>query len=210
MLGVTQEVPRDFAVFLREYLAGANRVSTYFAARTIAEIPYQIFFPMLFATLVYFMVGFNPDLSHFIVFSIIMILTANTAVSLGYALSAIFRNATAAIAAAAVVILPMTLFSGLLIDQDSISPIFAPISWLSLVKYAYHAILINEYANEDIYCGTGLMCPWRSGNAVLKYVGANPNHLWYNIGMLFVLMLFFRLVAWYALNKASTVITSNV
>jgi ABC-type multidrug transport system ATPase subunit len=210
MLGVTQEVPRDFAVFLREYLAGANRVSTYFAARTVAEIPYQIFFPMLFATLVYFMVGFNPDFAHFIVFAIIMILTANAAVSLGYALSAIFRNSTSAIAAAAVIILPMTLFSGLLIDQDNISPVFAPIGWVSLIKYAYHAILINEYANEEIYCGTNLLCTFRSGNAVLAYIGANPNHLWLNIFMLFFLMILFRLIAWYALHKASTVITSNV
>ena len=40
--GVVQEVPRDFAVFMREYLAGANRVSSYFAARTISEIPFQV------------------------------------------------------------------------------------------------------------------------------------------------------------------------
>ena len=38
--GVVQEVPRDFAVFMREYLAGANRVGSYFMARTISEIPY--------------------------------------------------------------------------------------------------------------------------------------------------------------------------
>lgn len=40
--GVVQEVPRDFAVFMREYLAGANRVSAYFLARTISEIPFQV------------------------------------------------------------------------------------------------------------------------------------------------------------------------
>jgi hypothetical protein len=39
---VVQEVPRDYAVFMREYLAGANRIYTYFLARTIAEIPFQV------------------------------------------------------------------------------------------------------------------------------------------------------------------------
>jgi hypothetical protein len=37
-----QEIPRDFAVFMREYLAGANRVSSYFLARTVAELPFQV------------------------------------------------------------------------------------------------------------------------------------------------------------------------
>lgn len=40
--GTLQEIPRDFAVFMREYLAGANRVSSYFLARTVAELPFQV------------------------------------------------------------------------------------------------------------------------------------------------------------------------
>jgi len=47
MFGVVQEIPRDYAVFMREYLAGANRVSTYFMARTLAEIPFQVIWQAL-------------------------------------------------------------------------------------------------------------------------------------------------------------------
>lgn len=49
MFGVVQEIPRDYAVFMREYLAGANRVSAYFGARTVSEIPFQVSLRVLFS-----------------------------------------------------------------------------------------------------------------------------------------------------------------
>ena len=132
--GVVQEVPRDFAVFMREYLAGANRVSSYFLARTLSEIPFQILFPLVFGSIVYGMVGLRPTAGAYITFCLVLILCANTAVSMGYALSAVFRNTTAAIAAGSVVIMPMALFSGLLLDMDNIAPWLRPLQFLSIIR----------------------------------------------------------------------------
>jgi hypothetical protein len=133
--GVVQEVPRDFAVFMREYLAGANRVSSYFLARTISEIPFQVLFPFVFGSIVYGMVGLRPTGGAYITFCAILILCANAAVSMGYALSAMFRNTTAAIAAGSVVIMPMALFSGLLLDMNNISAWLRPLQFLSIIRY---------------------------------------------------------------------------
>ena len=274
--GVVQEVPRDFAVFMREYLAGANRVSSYFLARTISEIPFQVFFPFVFGSIVYGMVGLRPTAGAYFTFCVILILCANAAVSMGYALSALFRNTTAAIAAGSVVIMPMALFSGLLLDMDVLSPWLRPLQFLSIIRYVfppslppsfmyvcdcgglggvliflnrvfrplsllpsyrppsfiylllshlsctllpslppseslrytYHAIIINEYANQPINCGFNVICPFRTGNAVLTFVGAEPDELAFNMGMLFVFMLCFRLVAFGALKWHSTRVAS--
>jgi len=59
----------------------------------------QVLFPVLFGSIVYWMVGLEAIGSKFVTFLIILVLTANCAVSMGYALSAIFKNSQAAIAA---------------------------------------------------------------------------------------------------------------
>jgi len=53
-----------------------------------------------------------------------------------------------------------------------------------------------------------VICPFRTGNAVLTYVGAAPDELSFNMGMLFVFMLCFRLVAFMALKWHSTRVAS--
>lgn len=206
--GVVQEVPRDFAVFMREYLAGANRVGSYFMARTVSEIPFQVLFPFVFGSIVYGMVGLRPTGDAYFTFIMTLILCANAAVAMGYALSAILRNTTAAIAAGSVVIMPMALFSGLLLDMDNIATWLRPLQYFSIIRYTYHAIIINEYANQPINCGFNVICPFRNGNAVLTYVGAAPDELSFNMGMLFVFMLGFRLVAFLALKWHSTRVAS--
>jgi len=201
--GVVQEVPKEFCVFMREHLAGANRVSSYFIARTISEIPFQVLFPTVFSSIVYWMVGMRPELNAFLIFLCIVILCANTAVSLGYAISAVCRNAKASIAAAPVLITPMALFAGLLLDSSMIPIYFKPFAWISVIKYAYHAIMINEYGGQIIYCDTGLICLFRDGDSVLGYIGADPTKLMYNIGMLALLLVLFRAIAFFALIRAS-------
>lgn len=133
--GVVQEVPRDFAVFMREYLAGANRVGSYFMARTVSEIPFQVLFPFVFGSIVYGMVGLRPTGDAYFTFIMTLILCANAAVAMGYALSAILRNTTAAIAAGSVVIMPMALFSGLLLDMDNIATWLRPLQYFSIIRY---------------------------------------------------------------------------
>ena len=170
--------------------------------------PTQVLFPTVFGSIVYWMVGLRPDVDAYLTFLLILVLCANAAVAMGYALSAIFRNTTAAIAAGSVVIMPMALFSGLLLDIENLAGWLRPLQFLSIIRYTYHAILINEYADQPINCGFNVVCAFRDGNAVLAYVGANPAEKALNIGMLFIFMLGFRLVAFLALKYHSTRITS--
>lgn len=195
----------------------------------------QVAFPMLFGSIVYWMVGMNQDGGRFITFLFILILTANAAVSLGYALSAIFKSSQASIAAGkhhpstrvmtgrtanfpilllcvlcvgAVLLMPMALFSGLLLDLDELPSVLWPLQFLSLIRYGFHSIMINEYGDQPISCGGKLTCSFRNGNGVLAYVGAAPDELGFNMGMLFLFLIFFRVVAYIALDYHSTRIHS--
>lgn len=98
MFTVSQVIPKDLTVFMREYLTGANRPSTYFLGLSMAEFPYQVLFPSIFGTLAYWLIGFTPDVAKYFTFLLIMILMANASCSLGYALSTLTAHEGAAVA----------------------------------------------------------------------------------------------------------------
>jgi hypothetical protein len=58
------------------------------------------------------------------------------------------------------------------------------------------------------YCGFNVLCPFRDGAAVMTYVGATGDALSFNLGMLFLWMCFFRLIAYLALRYHSARLTS--
>jgi len=95
---VSQVIPKDLAVFMREYMTGANRPSSYFFGLSLAELPYQVLFPSIFGTLAYWLIGLTPDPIKFGIFILIMVLMANASCSMGYALSTLSGHEGVAVA----------------------------------------------------------------------------------------------------------------
>lgn len=98
MFTVSQVIPKDMAVFMREYLTSANRPSSYFLGLSLAEIPYQILFPCIFGSISYWLVGFAADATKFFIFLLTLVLMANASCSLGYALSTLTAHDGVAVA----------------------------------------------------------------------------------------------------------------
>ena len=96
--GVILTLPVELPVFLREHGQGLYRVSTYFLGRTLAELPFQIVFPFLYATIVFYLIDL-PSVSSgtYWTFTAFVTLLSNTAISLGYLLSALASNGMIAI-----------------------------------------------------------------------------------------------------------------
>lgn len=51
------------------------------------HVYFQVFFPCLFGTLVYWIMGLAPELLRYLTFLLVLVLTANAACSMGYAIS---------------------------------------------------------------------------------------------------------------------------
>jgi hypothetical protein len=90
--------PSEVKVFIRENLSGANRVTSYFWARTLSELPNTVMYPIVLASIVYFMVGLRPVASCYYFFHLVIVLVANCAASLGYMISAITSHEAVAYA----------------------------------------------------------------------------------------------------------------
>lgn len=62
---------------------GMYRTDVYFLSKTIAELPIFIIIPVIFTSVSYYLVGFNPDPNRFMVAVAVVMLVANVATSFG-------------------------------------------------------------------------------------------------------------------------------
>ena len=177
--------PLERPVFLRESAANAYSPSAYFMGKTLAEGPFQVIFPAIFAAIIYFLVGFGGyGAGTFFTFLLFIVLTAVCAVSLGYLVGTFVPNVSTALSIGPLCIMPLVIFGGLLINVDDIDPWFAWISYLSFIRYGYEGVMIVIWENEG-----------EVGKTVLDSFSWDADHKWRNVGCLIALTVGFRAMA---------------
>jgi len=196
MFSVLQVFPLELPIFLREYTSGAYRTDSYFLARTMCEIPIQFVFPIIYGAITWWMVGFNDSATRFFCFLFLLIVATNASISLGYAVSAGAPNVSAALAIGPVLLFPLLIFGGLLLNVDSIPPWFYWLDVFSFFKYAYEAMNILVWKGQTLECpDSNEPCLFKNGEDVLDYLNADENNFWFDIGILAVLTVGFRMIA---------------
>lgn len=163
--GILNVFTAEKQVFVREYISTYYDLPAYFLSKTCIELPFTLLFSFITATAIYFMVGLVKTASQYLVFSTIMMLTSIIGTSLGIFFASLFDEFTLALAITPLVLLPLMLFSGLYLNIGSIPVYFNWIQYLSPMKYAYQAIMINEFH------GLTLPPPVYSGQIVLEQFG---------------------------------------
>jgi len=203
MLGVLQVFPLEKPIFYREYQSGTYRVDAYFLARTLCEIPIQFTFPIIFGTISWWLIGFNDRADRFFLFLFLLVTAGNAAISLGYIVSAVAPNVTAAMAIGTVMLFPLLIFGGLLINTSSIPKYFWWLDVFSFFKYGYTAINVLIWKDYKLKCPQTGVCRFKSGEDVLQYLNVSDsmNTYWYNMLYLAVLVVGFRFLAYLILLR---------
>jgi len=73
----------ELPVFLRESRSRLYSCETYFLGKTLAELPLFLIIPILFTSIVYPMIGLQPQLENFLIATAIVSLVANVSTSFG-------------------------------------------------------------------------------------------------------------------------------
>jgi len=107
-------------VFMRERGSKTYRVSSYYLGKSLAEIPNQIFFPILFGAIAYWICNLNPAVDRFFMYLLILICVNITAQSLGMLIATIAPSPDVANALAPIITTLLMLFGGLYINVDNI------------------------------------------------------------------------------------------
>ncbi|XP_038629693.1 broad substrate specificity ATP-binding cassette transporter ABCG2-like isoform X1 [Scyliorhinus canicula] len=139
---------QDRKIFIHEYISGYYRISAYFLATIIGDLlPIRTLPAIVFSCITYWMVGYQRILANFFFFMLILLLTSYSATSLAMAVGAgLDTMTTASVIINGIFVFAMT-FSGLLVNLPSISNGLSWLQYLSIPRYSFAALQVNEFRN---------------------------------------------------------------
>lgn len=174
---------QDRRILMRETSRRAYRVLSYVLADTLIFIPFLLIITMLFATPVYWLVGLRRELDGFLYFSLviwIVLLMSNSFVACFSALVPNFIMGTSVISG---LMGSFFLFSGYFIAKDRIPVYWEFMHYLSLFKYPFECLMINEY----------------QGDVFLKQQDLKESQKWSNLGIMVSFIVGYRVLGFFIL-----------
>lgn len=176
--------PLERSVVTRELAANTYRTSSYFLSKSLSDIPKTLTFNILFAAVLYWMVGFHASAGGFFLFVIVIFVVSYIAESLAIAVSIMTGDAQAAAAVIPVFIIMSLLFGGFFIDTEDLDGWIGWARYLSFVFYGFNALVKNEFERRVEDGMTELQDDLNN-----RY---NSFSVWENIGFLALFILFYR------------------
>ena len=137
----------------RERASKSYKVSAYYVAKFVSELPFTLIPPIVFCSILYYMANLNPLVDRFLVFNLITCVLAVASTGLGMIISSFAPNVEAAMALAPPIGVAMALFGGFIINIDSL-PVGAQwVPYLSIFYWAFRSYVFNEFEGETFNCG---------------------------------------------------------
>ncbi|KAF8972288.1 hypothetical protein BDZ97DRAFT_1784054 [Flammula alnicola] len=132
-------------LFMRERSNGYYSSFTYFSSKIMFDIlPLRLVPPLIFGGIVYGLVGLVPTVTAFWKFLLTLVLFNLTTASVVLWLSIAFASVSVASLVGTLIMLFNLLFTGLLINRNSVSPAFRWLHTISFFHAAFEALAVNE------------------------------------------------------------------
>ncbi|CAD5216680.1 unnamed protein product [Bursaphelenchus xylophilus] len=205
ILVFTEELP----ILMRETHAYVYRISIYFLAKNIAELPQYLLLPLVYSTIVYFMTGVMPITADKLLnFCLICIMMCNTATSVGYAVACILGTLDVAVQLLPLYTLPLFIFGGLFVNIATVPGWMSWLRYISWYRYAFESFMINLYHDQGTFPGCDIndnasttCTTGTNGTSHLEYNGfqTEVSGVYWNVSIMLGMILFYRTVGMIAL-----------
>ncbi|GAB2234186.1 hypothetical protein Drorol1_Dr00003425 [Drosera rotundifolia] len=187
--------PQEQPMLARERASCMYHLSSYFFARTAADLPMELILATAFVTVMYWMAGLKPSPVAFLLTVLTILYNVLLSQSLGLALGAIVMDERQASTLASVLMLLFLLGSGYYVQH--IPAFIAWLKYFSFNHFCYKLLVGVQYStNDNFLCGPGIRC------RVMDFPGVKVlgiSNLGYDVAALTVMLVGYRLLAYVAL-----------
>nr|QUF59467.1 ATP-binding cassette transporter Abcg-like2 [Brachionus angularis] len=216
MFFVVNVFPIELPIFYRDHENGMYRVISYYLAKILTDLPNFFILPIVFMSIVYWMANLNNDAERFFICVGVIILVVQCSLAFGTFISAASPSTNVALALSGPVLVPLMIFSGFLLNNDSIPKYFIWLKYMSWFGYANELITVNQWRGvQNITCPSNTTYCFTRGEQIIEYYRIDPvifnfilklknqnyiflikNNYNLNIGCLIALIFFWRIVTY--------------
>lgn len=188
--------PNQKIIIKRERAAGTYRSFSGFISKVLSTLPLVYAGSLLLSIPIYWMIGFQNDITKYLTFILIILIHSHTANSLGIAIGSFVPNATVGQIIGPLIIVVFLIFGGQFVNLEKLPASLKWIQYLSFITYSNKALSQNEMNgltftypcpyNTSVTCDT-------PGSEILKQYALDFPSLWLciliNVGLSIVCLL---------------------
>ncbi|KAJ8443455.1 hypothetical protein Cgig2_026242 [Carnegiea gigantea] len=190
--------PPERMILAKERSSGMYRLSSYFMARMVNDLPIELALPTVFIIITYWVAGLKPTPASFLHYLFSLLFGVLVAQGLGLALGALVMDLKSATTLGSVIMLTFLLAGGYYVQH--IPPFISWIKYLSICNYNYKLLLGSQYKPGDTYpCGGQQKICLVEDFPSIKTVGLKGQLV--SAIALLVMFIGYRLIAYVALMR---------
>ncbi|XP_055637744.1 ATP-binding cassette sub-family G member 1 [Toxorhynchites rutilus septentrionalis] len=195
--------PSEMKILRKESFNNWYKIRTYFIASMLTTLPVQIFFSVVYSTIVFTLTSQPLEYDRFLMFLAVLILTTIVADGYGIFLGT-FLNQINGTFIGAITTCYMLVFCGFLIMFSHMSELMKAFSYLSTLRYGLEALVLAMYDNgrSNMVCPEEEMyCHYVKASTILKDLGMKPTNYLFNVVMLTLQFIGIKLVGFWSLKR---------
>ncbi|XP_035704562.1 ATP-binding cassette sub-family G member 4 isoform X2 [Folsomia candida] len=200
MMSTVLTFPLERGVLVREHLNCWYSLKSYYLARTLADMPFQLFFPLLYTVITYFMTDQPHEAFRFWIIVAMNTMISLVAQSLGLLIGAAC-HIQSAVFVAPITAIPVFLFGGFFVTLSSVPAYLRWMSYGSYAKYAFQSAITAVYGFDraDLKCHQPY-CHFKNPRKFLEQLDCKDVDVMEQTLCLFALVLLCRVLAYFALR----------
>ncbi|KAK6154323.1 hypothetical protein DH2020_008571 [Rehmannia glutinosa] len=189
--------PQERMMLAKERSSGMYRLSSYFMALTLGDLPMELVLPTIFFTIAYWMAGLKPTPGSFFAGLFVLLYSVLCSQGLGLAIGAAVMDQKSATVLGSVIMLTFLLCSGYYVQH--VPRFVSWIKYVSISQYTFKLLLGTQYKPGETYpCDSDKACLVEDFPSV-KPAGLEGHAV--SVIVLGIMIVGYRLIAYIALMR---------